>query len=117
MNENSDIIGNAPASGVTPIIPRSQQQCVQAMVGFPQPVKLSPAEADAFRKLQQRKIALQTWTQMIAEQGEQRMRAIVEDEQKAVLALAKSYALDVERVMYSFDPATDTFVPMQMRMR
>lgn len=93
-----------------------QQARVQRMVGLPAPVALAPADAAEFRRLVQKKQALQTWVQMVTEQAEQRVQAIVADEQKLVLAVAKANNLDIDKVLWSFNAQNNSFVPTQMRL-
>jgi len=140
MNENPDIIGNSKPTDVLehaakggvvdfnykkgPLVGeqpseqvRSMQARVQQMVGFPSPIKLTPAEETALRKCAQGKQALQTWVQMIQEQAEARIRAIVELEQKTMLDIQQQHKLDFDKVLWQFDPTSGQLVPTQMRLR
>jgi hypothetical protein len=80
---------------------------------FPQPVKLSPAEATTLRTVLNKKQAVQTWVQMCAAQGEQRIHDLMAEEQKTMIAIAKSNGLDLKSTLYVFDPMSDQLVPKQ----
>lgn len=86
------------------------------MNSVPTNVTLLPAERAALNDLVVKKKAIQTWTQVIAEQGEQRFKEVIAAEQKLMLDIAKRAGLDLEKVLWNFDPQSGTLVPMQMRL-
>jgi hypothetical protein len=121
----SEIINEA-----APIDPKVFNSVVPALAGevrevrelhyplgiLPQKIKLDGDLAKRLKKLNDKQVAVQSFVQMIARQGEERIAELTAEGRQVWQDVAARYKIDLDRVQWNLDNDGETIVPVGMRL-